>query len=179
MAGGAATSWDEMLNPWRRASGLISLIQMPLVPAAFALVFFTGRSAHVWAFVATAAVVVLDLVQWSLARTVLGRVPDSYPRDLFATLSLDRRDGRLVSVGLALGPVVPAVLLAEIPASGYFRSHLVAAGALLVAAEAPSFLSLYRVWRRNSWLAVSRIPARPRRSHPNYREPDGDQSPSS
>ena len=28
---------------------------------------------------------------------------------------------------------------------------------------APSFLALHRVWRHNSWLAMSRIPSRPRR----------------
>jgi hypothetical protein len=171
MGGGATTAPDETLRPWRRASGLLAVVQMPAMVAAIVLVFTGADSTYVWAFVAAAGVVLLDITQWALARFALRRVPDSVPDELYSSLALDRRDRRLVSLFLLLAPAAPVLLLAAMPETSYFKDHLGVAAILLVAAEAPSFLSLLRVWRHNSWVAISRIPAHPNRSHPRYRGP--------
>jgi hypothetical protein len=139
--------------------------------AAFLLVFFGGESVHVWAVVAAAAVVLLELMHWALARVALRRVPDSFSGQVFASLPLDYRGRWLVSLALVTGLGTPIFLLAVMPESSFFNDHRASAAVLLIAAAAPSLLSLYRVWRHNTWLAVSRIPARPRRSHPRYRGP--------
>jgi hypothetical protein len=172
VAGGPTTDWDETLRPWRRASAAISIIQTPAMAGAFLLVFFAGDSTHVWAFVAAAVVVLLDVVQWGLARAALRRVPDSFPSRVYSSLPLDQRDRRLVSAGLVSGPIGLILLLAEMPDSSFFQDELGAAAVLLIAAGAPSFLALYRVWRHNAWTAVSRIPGQPRQAHPRYRDPD-------
>jgi hypothetical protein len=140
---------------------------------AILLVFFGGESVHVWALVAAAAVVLLDLLQFALARVALQRVPDSFPAQVHASLPLDSRDRRLVLLGLVSGPVTVIFLLLAMPEGSFFKDNLGSAAVVLVAAGAPAFLSLYRVWRNNTWLAVSRIPARPRQSHPRYRGPKG------
>jgi hypothetical protein len=173
VAGGSTTEWDEALRPWRRAAAAISIIQIPAMAAAILLVFFAGDSTHAWAFVAAALVVLLDAVQWGLARAALRRVPDSFPARVYSSLPLDQRDRLFVSAGLISGPLAMLLLLAEIPDSSFFKDKLGAAAILLIAAAAPSFLSLHRVWRHNSWTAAARIPGQPRKTHPRYRDPDG------
>jgi hypothetical protein len=172
VGGDSTTEWDQALRPWRQASGLIALVQTPAMAAAILLVFFGGEAGHVWAVVAAAGVVLLDVVQWALARAALRRVPDSYPTEVYASLPLDRRERRLVSFILWGGLATPIVLLAAMPDSSFYNDRPGVAALLLIAAETPGFLSLHRVWRHSSWLAVSRIPARARQSHPRYRRPD-------
>jgi hypothetical protein len=172
VGGGATTTWDQTLRPWRRASGLIALVQMPAMAAAILLVFFGGKSTHVLAFALAAAVVLCDIVQWALARAAVRRVPDSLPAEVYASLPLDGRERRLVALSLLTGLVGPIFLLAAMPDTSFFKDHLGAAAVLLIASETPTFLSLLRVRRHNTWLAISRIPGRPRESHPRYRGPN-------
>ncbi len=56
-------------------------------------------------------------------------------------------------------------LVALAPLAIVVASFLVSptAGAALSVICVASLPSLYRVWRRNSWLAVSRLPSRPHR----------------
>jgi hypothetical protein len=116
--------------------------------------------------------VLLDVVQWALARAALRRVPDSFPAQVYASLPLDGRERWLVAFTLLAGLATPIVLLVVMPDTSFFNHHVKSAAVLLIASETPSLLSLYRVWRHNTWLAVSRIPARPRQSHPRYRGPN-------
>jgi hypothetical protein len=167
----AASGWDQTLRPWRRASGLIAVVEVPAVVATFALVFLGRGSTRSWALLAAAAVVLLDVAQWALARAALRRVPDSFPAESYASLPLDRRSRQLVWFAMLAGLTTPILLLAVMPKSSSFHDHLGVAAVLLIASETPSVLSLYRVWRHQSWLAISRIPARARRSHPQYTGP--------
>jgi hypothetical protein len=172
MGGATTAEWDETLRSRRRVSGLIAIVQTPAMAAAILLVFFGGESTHVWAFVAAAAVVVLDLVQWALARAALRSVPDSFATQVYASLPLSPGERQLVLFALLAGLATPIALLALMPDTSFFNDHVGIAAVLLIASETPSWLSLYRVWRHNTWLAVSRIPARPRQSHPRYRGPN-------
>lgn len=159
------TQSEELLRRWRWVSGLIAIAQLPPIVAVYLVVFLFDESYKEWAYAAGGAVVLLELAQFAIAREALRRIPSLSSRlmDLYSSLPLDRSQRQLVTFNLALSAIGPALLLAIIPTTS-FDGEVVVAAVLLVVGVAPGFLSLYRVRRHNSWLAISRLGVRPR--HP-------------
>ena len=106
---------------------------------------------------AAGAVVLLEVGQWALARAA--RLPPATADEQYAATPLDERQRRLVDVSLAVTAATPFVFAAFIPTDFGRGAALI----LLAVAAMPSALGLARVRRHNSWLAIARIPARPRR----------------
>jgi hypothetical protein len=104
----------------------------------------------------------LELAQIAVAREARRRVSDFSPQARYASLPLARRERQLVIVQLAIYPVAAVLLAAIVKSSGF--GDAATAMLLLAVANVPGFLSIYRVWRHNSWAAVSRLPAKPRRT---------------
>ena len=77
-------------------------------------------------------------------------------------MPLEGAHQRLVEFNLAVSVIAPVWLAREVP-SHSFHHEKIAVFVLLAIAFAPGWLSLWRVRRRRSWLAVSRIPSAPRR----------------
>jgi hypothetical protein len=163
--GEPTAQWENQLRPWRLAAGLMAIAQLPAIVAVILVVFLFDESYKAWAYVAGGAIILLELAQWAIAREALRRRPSVTRQlnDLYSTLPLDRGQRQLVTFNLALGVIGPALIVAAIPTTS-FDGEAVIAAALIAVAVAPGFLSLHRVRRHNSWLAISRLGARPR--HP-------------
>ena len=159
------TQWENQLRPWRLASGLMAIAQLPAMAAVFLVLFIFDESYKAWAYAAGGAIILLEVAQWAIAREAFRRSPSLTRQleDLYSTLPLDRGQRQLVTFNFALGVIGPALLVAAVPTSS-FDGEVVIAAALIVVAVAPGSLSLHRVRRHNSWLAISRLGARPR--HP-------------
>lgn len=154
------TQSEEALRPWRRISAMIVVVQLPLTVAVLPLVLFAGESHRTWIYVVAGVALLLELLQWGIARVALGRLPSVSPNDAYASLPLDQSQRRLVTFNLVAVAIAPIVLVLMSPPANF---NVVLAVALIVAGFTPGLLSLYRVWRHNSWLAVSRIPGQARR----------------
>jgi hypothetical protein len=150
------------LRPWRWASATIALIALPAIVAALAFVFVFDRSYRVWAYVAAGTIVALEVVKWAIDHEALRRVPNLDLEELYASVPLDRRGRQVVLMNLVTIPLAAVGLL--LIATTTFDVDLAVAIVFIVVLGTTSFPTLLRVWRRNSWLAVSRIPTRPRRA---------------
>jgi hypothetical protein len=157
--GEAKPDWETSLRPWRWVSGLLALAQLPLIVVALTVLFLFDESARVWAYAAAGALLGLDLAKWAVEREALRRTPNVRSEESYATLPLNRRQRRLVALTLVLMPLTAALLL-----TATALDVDVAVVAVLIIVAASGAIPLYRVWRHNSWLAISRLPARPR--HP-------------
>jgi hypothetical protein len=152
------TGWEESSRSWWRASGVLSLIETLVSMVVFALVILGGASTRGSVYAGAAAIVVLEVAGWTLARTARERLPLPDPDELYAAAPLPAAQRRLVTFNLALTLAVP-VLLATLVSTHFDRAVAIA---LLEVAAMPSALALYRVRRRNSWLGISRLQPRPR-----------------
>jgi hypothetical protein len=140
--------WEATVKPWSVAVAMLAGTQGAAIAAA--LVFVLSRPAI--AGVAMAAAVALEGVKRVLEHLALARIPGFDFDALYASAPLERPHRILVVFNLALMPLVALALFAISPAAGLI-------GLVTILLSAPS---LYRVWRRNSWLAISRLPLRPR-----------------
>jgi hypothetical protein len=145
---------EDRLRPWRAASAAISLIQIAATLVVFAVVFLAGDREQRWAFVAAGATVILEAAQLAIAR----RAPRSAAAERYAAAPLDPGQRNLVRGNLAATVSAPVLLPLLLPTA----LGTAAAILLLLVASMPAALGLVRVLRRNSWLAISRLPARPR-----------------
>ncbi len=110
-------------------------------------------SAPEWVAYVTAGLLLgLEAAGWAVARRALRRAASFSSTQHLAARPLGPNERPLVAFNLFVGLAVVAFLLT------LDRKYAVLGGAFI----APSELSLLRVWRGNSWLAVSRVPARPR-----------------
>jgi len=157
--------WEQPLRPWRWAYAFIDAAQLVSMVAVLAFVFLVDESYKAWAYTGAAAIVLLELAQWALAREALRRIPglSGQLAVLYSSLPLDHRQRRHVTSSLVLFAVVPALLVVTVSTISSDSERVIAA-VLTCVAMGPGFLSLYRVRRHNSWLAVSRLGGRPR--HP-------------
>ena len=90
------------------------------------------------------------------------RCPGFEPGKRYSSRPLDLAQLRLVEFNLITTALAPVLLSLIIPTTSFKNEKLVVF-VLLFAAMLPSGLSLWRVRRNQSWLAISRIPASPRR----------------
>ena len=148
----------------------MAMAELPATVAVLLVVFLFDESNKGWAYVAGGAIILLELAQWAVAREAHRLSPSLIPqlKDLYSTQPLDRGQRQLVTFNLALGLIGPVLLVAMVPTTS-FDDEVVVAAALIVVAVAPGLLSLHRVRRHNSWLAISRLGARPR--HPSQPAP--------
>jgi hypothetical protein len=113
------------------------------------------------AYAITAGILVLEVVQWGLSKAALARVPRSDRHERYASTPLGLQQ-RIVELNLVVSACVPVWLALILPSTTFAHQKVVLV-VLLEIAFAPGWLSLWRVRRNHSWLAISRIPANPRR----------------
>ncbi len=129
--------------------------------ALFVVLFFADASLKGVGYALAAGILILEAGEWGLSRAALRRCPGFEPGERYALRPLDPAQLRLVDFNLITTAFAPVVLALIIPTSSFKNQKLVVFF-LLFAAMVPSGLSLWRVRRNRSWLAISRIPARPR-----------------
>jgi hypothetical protein len=114
---GPAAAWENELRPWRLASALFSIAQLPAMVAVFLVVFVFDERYKEWAYVAGGVIVLFELAQWAIAREALRRNPNMTRRlrDLYSSLPLNRRQRQLVAFNLALSAIGPALLITVLP----------------------------------------------------------------
>jgi hypothetical protein len=155
------TSWEERIRPWQLAAGILAITELPVMVAAFALLLGGGSSTNTWAYASLAGFVGLEVAKWLVEAAGLRQIPDVDIEGIYVSAPLDRRHRQLVGFNLLLLPVV-AVFLLRIAATTFDVSPAIAALFLLILGQS-AVRPLSRVWRCNSWLAISRLPSRPRR----------------
>ena len=113
---------------------------------------------------AASVIALLEVVEWTVARQALRRNPDVSPERIYAARPLDRKQRRRVTFNLVMVAVLYLFLISFESDAEMFRGSAWGGAIILFVAMAPGALALYRVRRKNSWLAVSWLPARPRKS---------------
>jgi hypothetical protein len=130
--------------------------------ALFVVLLFAGADLRGVGYALAAGILILEVGQCGLSRAALRRCPGFEPGKRYASRPLDPAQLRLVEFNLITTALAPVVLAVIIPTTSFKNQKLVVF-VLLFAAMIPSGLSLWRVRRNHSWLAISRIPASPRR----------------
>jgi hypothetical protein len=105
------------------------------------------------AYALAGLVLALEAAGWAVGRNALRDAPSFSPEEQFARTPLRRSERRLVALHLVTSVAGIALLI------GVLGGDVAVLGCALLAAGA---LSLIRVWRANSWLAISWVPAAPR-----------------
>lgn len=154
--------WNATLRPFRRTAAALSVLQMLGLLALFVVLLFAGASLKGAGYALAAGILTLEVGQWRLSRAALRRAPGFEPGGRYSSRPLDPAQRRLVELNLITTALAPVVLALIIPTTSFKNQKLVVF-VLLFAAMVPSGLSLWRVRRNHSWLAISRIPASPRR----------------
>jgi hypothetical protein len=158
------------LNAWRRRSAVLSVLQVLLLVSVFAFVLVATVDAVV-IVAATVALLLVEVLDVVCAHGALGVVAADYRSEAYARRPLRASDRRLVIVQLAGTIVVWILLLADLGIKSPQGERWVVAVALALA-MVPGWLALARVLRKNSWLAVSRIPG-PGRGRSPVKPDDG------
>jgi hypothetical protein len=151
---------DDAELAWRRLSSVLVWGQLAAMVAVPPLLFLADRSERLWAYLAVGVVVVIEVAQALVARAAQRRIPGFSRGELYAARPLSRRDRQIVVAQLTGYPICAALLVVVVGSSTSVGEP--AAAVLVAAWIAPGVLSVYRVWRHNSWSAVSRLPLRAR-----------------
>jgi hypothetical protein len=154
--------WSRILLPFRRAAAVVSVLQMLGLFALFVVLLLADASLKGVGYGIAAGILLLEVGQWALSRAALRKCPGFEPGDRYALRPLDPAQLRLVDFNLITTAFAPVVLALILPTTSFKNQKLIVF-LLLVAAMAPGGLSLWRVRRNRSWLAISRIPASTRR----------------
>jgi hypothetical protein len=109
------------------------------------------------AYALAGLVVSLEAAGWAIGHNALRHAPSFSSEEHFARMPLRRSERRLVTFNLLTSVAAIPFL---IPVLGRDAAVL---GCAVLAVGA---LSLIRVWRGNSWLAISWVPAQPRARPP-------------
>lgn len=141
----------------------MSVLQTLGVFGLFVVLLFAGASLKGMGYALAVGILLLEVGQWALSKAALRRCPGFEPGERYASRPLGPAQLRLVEFNLMTTVLTPVVLALIIPTTS-FRNQKLVMFLLLLAAMVPSGLSLWRVRRNRSWLAVSRIPASRRRS---------------
>ncbi len=151
-------AWEVALRPWRAVSAVIGFVQMPLIFAAFVVLIRGETSAAIWFAAGYSG---LEAIKWALDTAALRRHPEADFEPFYRAAPLRQRDGQLLGFLLLATPF-------ELVGIGYalmtsLDLDIAATCFLLAAIVVPWAVPLERVRRRGSWLAMSRLPGRPRR----------------
>lgn len=152
---------ERRLRPLRSISATLAYIQTLGLLALFFVMFLLDARLAAVAYAIAGGIVLAEMAQWALARVALSKAPALIPQQLYASAPLQAGHRRLVDFNLLSGLIAPILLVLEVPMTS-FKHEKIVAFLVLAAACAPSYLSLWRVRRHRSWLAIARIPARPR-----------------
>ncbi len=150
-------NWETALRPWRAASTVVGLLQLPILAAAF-IFLITSDSSR--AIVVAAAYALFESLKWAIDAEALRRHPNADFESFYHAAPLKASDRQFLTVLLLATPF-------EILGIGFalVTSFDLSIGttALFLAVFSLSWaLPIERVRRRNSWLAMSRLPGRPR-----------------
>jgi hypothetical protein len=148
--GGEGPDWATAVRPWQAASIALGALEALAVVAALAL----SVSRPTAALGVSGVVVALALARWMLEGVALRYLPPVDFDSLYADSALDQGQ-RVILAATLVSPLILIPLLFTISPS-------VAVVGLVVYAVAAA-PRLFRAWRRNSWLAMSRLPVSPRR----------------
>src|SRR5687767_4848503 len=138
----------------RALSAIAALAQVVAALVVFAGLFLGDESSEPLVLAAVAAVALLELAEWLLAREALRSADPAVIAAAYERAPLSAAERQLVGFNLGLSMAIPAILLATVPLGAFAGDPGVAAGCLVVAV-APSVMSLWRVRQRNSWRAIS------------------------
>ncbi len=144
----------------RNLSAIAALAQLVAALVIFAGLFLGDDSSEPLILAAVAAVALLEVAEWMLARGVLRGTDPSTVAAAYEHAPLSAAERQLVGFNLGLSMAIPAILVAMVPL-GAFADEPGVAAACLVVAVAPSVMSLWRVRQTNSWRAISRVPPTP------------------
>jgi hypothetical protein len=158
--GEAEADAERRLAPWRGIGVAISIAQLVGLFALVATIFLLRISTTVPAYAIAGAIIVLELGQWGLARAALRSVPSFDPLQHYALRPLEDGHRRIVELNLMTTVIAVVLFGLQLPTTS-FKHDRIAVLLLLAVGLAPGFLALWRVRRHNSWLAISRIPAKP------------------
>lgn len=142
------------LDRLRVISGLISVTQTVPILAAFLGIAIDAPGLVV---VAAAANVLLELLDYALARRAGPLIPPGAAAKAFALRPLTAANRRVVILNIVGGIVACALLVLMMPANR-FRGEKWLEMLVLLAVAAPIWLSQLRVLKNNSWAALPRIP---------------------
>jgi hypothetical protein len=163
-----APSWERPLRPWRAASALLAMPQGILVIAGFVLLL-RDDSNKSRALLAIGAAAALEGLRWGVEREALRRHPGIDLDELYRRAPLRQSDRRVVDSNLVLVPLGAVAFVTVLVSS--FGFSLAEAFLLVLCVGITWVAPLCRVRRRNSWLAMSRLPSRPLRGAPLEPEP--------
>lgn len=148
----AAEAYPDVLQRARAIGARIALLQFASALVGGVVVLVVDSASEWVAYVAAGLLLGLEAAGWAVARSALRRAASFSPTQHLAAAPLRPNDRRLIAFNLVGCLAIIAFLLT------LDGKYAVLGGALI----AISVLSLLRVWRGNSWLAISRVPARPR-----------------
>jgi small-conductance mechanosensitive channel len=148
------------MRPWRVASAALGVPPALLSGAAFVLLML-DRSNRSWVWLAIGAAAALQALKWTIESAALRRHPGIDFQALYRAAPLRPSDRRLLVSQFVIAPVGLIGLFAVLITSFDFGAAEAALFTLYYAAS--WVVPLSRVWRCNSWLAISRLPARARR----------------
>jgi hypothetical protein len=151
-------AWEVALRPWRVASAVVSFVQAPLIFAAFVLLIRDETSA---AIACAAGYGGLEAIRWALDTVALRRHPQADFEPFYRAAPLKQRDRQLLAVLLFATPFELLALGLALTTS--FDLDIATTCFLLAAFVVPWAVPLERVRRRDTWLAMTRLPGRPRR----------------
>jgi hypothetical protein len=154
--------WETILRPFRRVAAALSVVQTLGLLALVVVLLLADAGLKGVGYALAAGILILEVAQWGLSRAALRRCPGFEPGDRYVLRPLDPAQLRLVDLNLITTAFAPVVLALIVPTTSFKNEKLVVF-LLLFAAMVPTGLSLWRVRRNRSWLAISRIPACPRR----------------
>jgi hypothetical protein len=141
----------DVLRRARFASASISSAQNLAVVGSFVGLF--GFEDLSWAYVAVGLLVGLEIGDWLIARRALRRLQGA-AANRRNRVRLRRRERQLIVFTLASLPLITAVLVVDAAPAG---ASVPVVAALTVATLIPGALTLRRVLRHDTWLAVSRL----------------------
>jgi hypothetical protein len=149
MNAGYTPAWEAKIRRWHIASAFIAVAQLICIVTAFVFVLSDPAAA----FGLCAVLLLLEFAKWLVDQQGLRQIPGFDFEELYASAPLEQAHRALVAFNLA-GVLILVLFLSRIsPEAGLV-------GLLTAVTTLPP---LVRVWRRNSWLAISRLPSRPRR----------------
>jgi hypothetical protein len=151
-------AWEVALRPWRAVSAVIGLVQVPLIFSAFVVLIRGDTSAAIWFAAGYGG---LEAIKWVLDKAALRRHPEADFEPFYRAAPLRQRDRQLLAFLLLAAPF-------ELLGIGYalttsFDVDFATMCFLLAAFLVPWAVPLERVRHRDSWLAMTRLPGRPRR----------------
>jgi hypothetical protein len=155
-----APGWERRVRAWRVASAALGVPPALLSGAVFVLLVL-DRSNRSWAWLAIGAAAALQALKWTIESVALRRHPGIDFEALYRAAPLRPSDRRLLVSQFVITPVGLSGLFTVLITSFDFGA---AEAALFTLYYAASWIVPFsRVWRCNSWLAISRLPFRARR----------------